>query len=204
MADMLQAVRLVGSALWCRAPWGLGGPVFSLALTMLLATSATGQTVASNFEELGLKVKAGDTVYVTDGSDRPEREARILGLTGSVLTVSIDGARQELDESNVRRIRQRLPDSRKNGALIGFLVGAAGSVAGAKAMESPAGSCSGGCVAGSALYGGGLGALVGLGIDALIQGRKDIYLKGGQASLEIDVRFLGLSPTKGLSVSLRF
>ena len=27
-------------------------------------------------------------------------------------------------------------------------------------------------------YGGGLGALMGLGIDALIQGRKDIYQRG--------------------------
>jgi hypothetical protein len=78
MADILEVPRLVGSALWCRTPWGLAGPLFSLALTMLLATSATGQTVASNFEELVFKVKAGDTVSVTDGSGTPEREARIL------------------------------------------------------------------------------------------------------------------------------
>lgn len=77
------------------------------------------------------------------------------------------------------RIRQRLPDSLKNGALIGFLVGAAGSTAGATTVASPAGSCTGGCVAVSVLYGGGLGALVGLGIDALVQGRKDIYVSGG-------------------------
>jgi hypothetical protein len=56
-------------------------------------------------------------------------------------------------------------------------------------MASPAGSCTGGCVAANALIGGGLGALVGLGIDALIQDRKEIYRRGGSlASREIVVR----------------
>ena len=103
----------------------------------------------------------------------------------------------------MRRIRQRLPDSRKNGALIGSLVGAAASVAGAKALESPAGSCTGGCVAANVLIGGGLGALVGLGIDALIQGRKDIYVKGGsQASRDVVTRPFVSSQTKDIDYRL--
>ena len=150
-----------------------------VVMAVLMATPVTGQTVATNFEELRLKVKAGDTVYVTDDSGKSEQGARILDLSTSSLVVSIGGVRRELLESNVARLRQRLPDSKKNGALIGLLIGAAGSVAGAKALESPAGSCSGACVAGNILYGGGLGALIGLGIDALIQGRKDIYVSGG-------------------------
>jgi hypothetical protein len=151
---------------------------------MLMAAPAAAQTIASTFGELRFKVEAGQTVYVTDDSGSPEQEARILDLTGSVLAVSIDGVRRELVETNVRRIRQRVPDSRTNGALIGSLVGAAGSTGGAIAMASPAGSCSGGCVAVNVLLGGGVGALVGLGIDALIQARKDIYSRGGQSSVE--------------------
>jgi hypothetical protein len=169
---------------------------------LLLVPDAAGQSVASNFKELGFKVKAGDTIFVTDGG-APEREARILELTGSLLAVSIDGARRELAERDVSRIRQRLPDSRKNGALIGFLVGAATSTGGAIAMASPAGSCSGGCVATNILVGGGVGGLVGMGIDALIQGRKDIYVRA-QASRSIEVAPLMLSQAKGVSVSLQF
>ena len=176
-----------------------------LTLAVLLAAPVTGQTVATNFEELRLKVRVGDTVYVTDDSGKSEQEARILDLTASSLAVSIEGGRRDLLESSVKRIRQRLPDSRKNGALIGFLVGAASSTAGAIAMASPAGSCTGGCVGANVLVGGGLGALVGLGIDALIQGRKDIYVRGSrQSSRDIVTRPFLSSQAKGLSISLQF
>ena len=184
---------------------GLVPHVAFVVLSVLGAAPASGQTVATSFEELRFKVKVGDTVYVTDDSGKPEQEARILDLSASSLSVSSGGVRREMLESNVRRLRQRLPDSKKNGALIGFLVGAAGSVAGAKTLESPPGSCSGGCVTANILYGGGLGALVGLGIDALIQGRKDIYGGGGsRSSLNVDVCPLVLSRGNGLGVSFRF
>jgi hypothetical protein len=183
---------------------GLLSLLVFLAVTMLTMGSATGQTVATSFEQLRFKVQAGDTVFVTDDSRASEQEARILDLTSSLLAVSIDGVRHELAESNVRRIRQRVPDSRKNGALIGFLVGAASSTAGAIAMASPAGSCTGGCVAGNLLIGGGLGSLVGLGIDALIQGRRDIYVRGDQASLDIGLSPVVSSHVTGVSVLLRF
>ena len=204
MTSIVERVGLVGSAACRRPSRGLASPLAFLALTMLMTSSASAQAVATSFEELRLKVKAGDTVFVTDDSGTSEREARILDLTSSLLTVSIGGVRDELVESKVKRIRQRLPDSRKNGALIGFLVGAAGITSLAMAMASPSGSCTGGCVAGNVLYGGGIGALVGLGIDALIQGRKDVYVRGGQASLDLDLRPIGWSQTKGVSVSLRF
>jgi hypothetical protein len=204
MRNIVEGVRFVGSAVGCRPSRGLLLPLAFLALTMLTAGSATGQTVATSFEQLRFKVQAGDTVFVTDDRRASEQEARILDLTSSLLAVSIDGVRHELAESNVRRIRQRMPDSRKNGALIGFLVGAASSTAGAIAMASPAGSCTGGCVAGNVLIGGGLGSLVGLGIDALIQGRKDIYIRGGQASLDIGLSPVVSSHAKGVSVLLRF
>jgi hypothetical protein len=184
---------------------GLVPHVAFVALAVLMAAPVTGQTVAASFDELRFKVKAGDTVYVTDDSGKSEQEARILDLSASSLAVSIGSVRHDLVESNVKRIRQRLPDTKKNGALIGFLVGAAGSTAGAKALESPPGSCSGGCVAVNVLYGGGLGALVGLGIDALTQGRKDIYVRGARrSSQDVNVRPSVTSQAKELNISLRF
>lgn len=168
-------------------------------------SQANAQTVAASFDELRLKVKAGDTVYITEDTGKSEQKARILDLSASSVAVSIGGVRRDVVESNVSRIRQRLPDSRKNGALIGFLVGAAANTALAKTLASPPESCSGGCVAGSVLFGGGLGALAGLGIDALIQGKKDIYVKGAsRSSQRVVVRPSVTSQTKSLDISLRF
>lgn len=154
------------------------------ALSIFVTTAADAQQVATSFAQLQVLLKAGDTVYITENRGQPEWQARIVDVTASSLAVSIDGVRRELSENNVQRIRRRLPDSRKNGALIGFLVGAAGITAGVKGLESPPGSCAGGCLAGGVLYGGGVGALVGLGIDALIQGKRDIYVReaAGHAS----------------------
>jgi hypothetical protein len=175
------------------------------ALALLPVHPVAGQTVATSFEELRFKVKAGDTVYVTDDTGQSEQEARVLDLRGSILVLSINDARREVVEGNVARIRRRVPDSRKNGTLIGFLVGAAGSTTGAIAMASPSGSCAGACVAVNVLYGGGVGAVVGLGIDALVQGRQDIYAKArNQASGAVSVRPFFVPAAKGLNLSFVF
>ena len=168
-------------------------------------SQANAQEVAARFDELRFKVKAGDTVYITEASGKSEQKARVLDLSASSVAVSIGGVRRDLFESDVSRIRQRLPDSRKNGALIGFLVGAVATTALGKALESPPGSCTGGCIAGNALFSGGLGALAGLGLDALIQGKKDIYVKGAsRSSQNVAVRPSVTSQTKRLDISLRF
>lgn len=181
---------------------------FVLCAAWLLpwATSpASAQAPARDFQELALKVTVGDTVYITDESGKEGQESRILALTPSLLAVSVAGLRRDLTESDVRRIRQRLPDSRKNGALIGAVVGALGATAGAVALASPSGSCRGSCVAANVAYGGGLGALVGLGIDALVQGRTDIYVRvDHRSSRGVEGRPLGSSTGTALRVSLRF
>jgi len=167
-----------------------------------LAVPAAAQDVATTFEELRFKVKAGDTVYVT-GEDGQEREAKIVGLSASSPVVTMGGAQSNLTEGRVKQMRQRLPDPLRNGALIGFLVGGAGSTAMAKALESPVGSCTGGCVAANILYGGGVGALIGLGIDHLIKGKKTIY-EPSQSAGTIVLQPVLLSRTLGFGVGLRF
>ena len=57
-------------------------------VALVSAVSAHAQTVATNFDELRLKVKAGDTVYVIEGNGE-ERRARVLELAPSSLAVSI-------------------------------------------------------------------------------------------------------------------
>jgi uncharacterized protein YcfJ len=188
---MWRTNRVLSSVPNCRR---IGNPrrgplAAAVALAAMIASPVAGQTVATSFEQLQFMLKAGDTIYVTEGSGEPEQKARVLELSASTLSKSIEGVRRDLLESDVKRIRQRRPDSRKNGALIGSLVGAAASTGAAKALESPAGSCGGGCVGKNILHGGGLGALVGLGVDALIQGRRDIYSGcGSRSSGEIVMR----------------
>ena len=101
--------------------------VASTVLFALGNASVGAQTIASSFEELLLKVKPGDTVYVTDDTGR-ERKAQILDLSSSSLMLSVDGTRQDLSQNNLKRMRQRLPDPVWNGALIGGGVGLAHSL----------------------------------------------------------------------------
>lgn len=150
----------------------------SLVLSVLLALApmtANAQAVAGNFQELSLKVKPGDTVYVTDDAGQ-ERKARILELSRASLVLSVDGTRRELGETSVRRIRRRLPDSLWNGAAIGAASVMTLSTVGAVAFaDRGEGESFGWSDVGFICYLGAIGAGVGTGIDALIQGRKVIY-----------------------------
>ena len=202
-----------------RRPWVLSEPVLApphlrvifrvalLATTLLIVetTHAGAQAPARNFQELGLKAKVGDTIYITDNTGQAEEKAEILELTPSLLGVRIEGIRRDFAEGNVTRIRQRVPDSRKNGALVGFLLGAAGSTTGAVLTASPSGNCKGECIGISLLYGGGVGSLIGVGIDSLVKGLGDIYLgvSERQAS-RIQVRPFASSAERGVRVSYYF
>lgn len=143
-------------------------------LFALPPSPAFPQAAASNLDELRLKVKTGDTIYVTDMSGR-ERSGRLIDLSPAVLTASIDGVQRELSERDILRIRKRQPDALWAGAAIGAAVGLAlGVTAASFSEECSHDSTSGQCV-GPALVLTGLGTGVGIGIDALIQGRKVIY-----------------------------
>lgn len=182
-------------------------PAGLLATALLLAGAAHAgaQVPVRTFQDLGARVKVGDTVYITDSTGPAEQEARILELTSSLLAASIGGVRRDFGEGNVSRIRKRMPDSRKNGAVSGFLIGAAASTAGAVITASPSGNCKADCIAISALIGGGWGTLGGWVIDSLIQSRRDIYLRGeGRQSRRVQVRPFASSHARGLGVSFGF
>ncbi len=180
----------------------------SIALFVLLALApamASAQAVASNFQELRLKVKPGDTVYVTDDTGQ-EKRARILELSHSSLLLSMDGTRRELNENDVIRIRQRLPDPLLNGAVVGAVsVMTLSTVSAFAFADRGENETFGWADVGFILYLGSLGAGVGTGIDALIRGRKVIYETSGL----IPRRSIGVSPVisphvRGVRVSVRF
>ncbi len=94
----------------------------AFALLVLLAARSEAQAIAENFDQLRFRLQAGDTVYIVDGTGQ-EQEARVLDVSSSLLAVSIDGTRRSLAEPDVTRIRRRLPDSLRNGAIIGAATG---------------------------------------------------------------------------------
>jgi hypothetical protein len=139
-------------------------PLAAFALLLLLAARSEAQAIAENFDQLRFRLQAGDTVYIVDGTGQ-EQEARVLDVSSSLLAVSIDGTRRSLAERDVTRIRRRLPDSPRNGAIIGA---ATGSGLGIGLFASLGNECSAGCLVTGVAFYGGLGALVGTGVDALI------------------------------------
>ena len=179
--------------------------LFIIAAALGLVFAAVplqGQTVATNLNELRLKVRAGDTIYVTT-DDGEEHQATVVDLSASSLVIAADGSQTELSEARLRRIRQRVPDRLRNGALIGCLAGAASMTAVVKTLESPKGSCTGGCIATALLAYGGLGALVGVGVDALHKGKATIY-EARETRRSLVIEPVLLPAAKAVHVTLRF
>ena len=65
---------------------------------------------------------------MTDGAGR-DWQGRLIDLSPSTLSLRIAGVRHDLQEADVAVIRRRQRDGLGNGALVGFLSGAAVSAA---------------------------------------------------------------------------
>ena len=142
------------------------------------ATTVDAQGIANSFDELRLLVRAGDRITIRDDAGA-ETAGRILSLSPSSLALMVDGERRNLKEGDVATILQRRQDPLRNGALWGFGTGT-GLFALAMANVRCEG-CGGLVVVGGLIY-GGLGAAVGVGIDAMIVGPKVVYEKAPAAA----------------------
>ena len=167
---------------------------------MLVPAPAGAQALATSFKELQLKVKPGDSIYVTEGT-APEQGATIVEVSASTLVVSMGGRQQNLSEQAVTRIRQRLPDPLWNGAAIG-----AGVYLGVIALAAGAAGgfedCDAGCWAVNGALAAGIGAAIGVGIDALVKGRKTIYQSDSKGARRVVIRpFVG-ADARGAALSV--
>ena len=172
-----------------------------VAFVFFVATSAQAQELAGTFEQLRVLVKAGDTVTVTDTAGRPVR-GKLINLSSSSLSLNVSGTNREFQRADVNQITKRGSDSLKNGALIGMAVGGSLAAVGV-ALMAAGGEADAGLMAGAALIYSGIGAGIGVGVDALIEGQRVIYANPGSPAARLSVVPVLRGPRKGVLVSLR-
>ena len=159
-------------------------------IALLLSVPAGAQTEA----EIPAGVKDGQKVLITTDSGK-ELNGRITDIGTDRLSIQAGKDRTTITFAQIVRI-DRPRDTLANGALIGLGVGAALTLG---AMASEDASCdpedmvgffgcsnptAGGYAAG-ALIGGGLGTALGVGIDALIRRKREIYRRGDTARVTV-------------------
>ena len=146
-----------------------------IALLILFAVSTasavsaqTPQGAAPNLESTLIP---GTTAWITDPAGREEK-TRIVGVSGDIVTTSAGGNLQRRSTADIMRVRVRHADSVLNGALIGAGAAVASGLVLCRLTETWA-NCRDDI--GPMLRTGAIGAGIGIGIDALIRGRKTIY-----------------------------
>lgn len=173
---------------------------------LLLPALVCGQEPVKSFDQLNTRLKIGDTIIVTDAEGR-DHEGKILQISPSTLSLDTREGRQLKASSEVQLVQDRPRDSLKNGALIGLACGLA--LGAAAAAECARGDCELSPAAVFAIAGGiygGAGAAVGIGIDALIPGKKRVVYRAPESkpTTHVMVAPVITSRTKGVAVSIGF
>jgi len=161
-----------------------------VVLVLLHAGHATvdAQEIAGTFDQLRVLVRPGDTITIADDGGR-EMTGTLAELSSSSLSLMVGRQRRDLQASDIDTIRQRRSDSLANGAKWGLGIGAGLGLAAGLALSSGYDNDDDGAlVAFGALIYGGLGAAIGVGVDALISGNQVIYARRGAPSARLTVR----------------
>jgi hypothetical protein len=154
----------------------------SAVLTLAGAVPASAQIAVSTFEQLQAGVKPGERLFVID-STGVQTDGRLQSLSPEVLTLAVKNHQERrFSRDDVIVVRRLAHDSVWNGAAVGA------GVTSAFVLISIGVQCGGECgeyllqaLAGAALWGAGIGALV----DAAILTPQDIYRRGPAARLDV-------------------
>jgi hypothetical protein len=148
----------------------------------VLQAPVRAQGQAGSFEQLGVLVRPGERVTVTPATG-PPFSGRIANLSPDRLTLLVGKEMRTLQERDVASIRHRRDDSLANGAACGRChIGPGLAMAG--------------------LY-GGIGAGIGVGIDALFRGKAEVFRNRGSGTRVVVTPELAPSH-KAVTVSVRF
>ena len=166
-------------------------------------TPALAQQVSS-FEQLQLLVKPGDKIEVV-GTDGVSLKGKLDSLTPATLRLTTKNGFRDYAQKDALAVRQKRGDSLANGAWIGAVSG--GGLAGLGAFAACGeGDCNGdsaGLVATVIVVYTGLGAAIGVGIDAMINHRQTIYKQPTQTALK-SARVVPLISNRSKGAMLRF
>jgi hypothetical protein len=175
------------------------------AVLVGVGSRVEAQGIAKSFDELRLLVRAGDTVTVVDtgGLQTVVKITQLSSSSMSVLVTTAPGMRRDFREEQVARIFQRRSDPLGNGALWGLAIGAGfGIVTEALYYDSSEGGA-GWIAVGAALY-GGLGAGIGVGVDAMITKPTIIFERPATRSSRIAIAPTFNGGRRGVMVAFRF
>jgi hypothetical protein len=172
------------------------------------AAAASAQEPVASFDALAGRLQIGQVIWVTDPTGR-EARGRLERLSGDELVLKADGSKT-FAAADVRRVRARDRDSLKNGTLLGLGIGAGMGTAwciGAVADDSGELDARVECAEGFTVF-PGLGALIGLAIDAVIPGRMRVIYEASPPQAASRARLVVApvvsSRVKGLAVSFEF
>jgi hypothetical protein len=154
-----------------------------LFVLLLITCPASAQARA---DDMRARLKEGQKVTVIDVGGQ-QIQGRITDLGSDAMTLASGRQRLRVPYADVVRIVR--PDGLKNGALAGLAIGVGVGLAATHdfrcRQDQFCGNPNpGSYVAGSAL-GGGIGAALGVGIDALIGGDRTIYERGRSARIRV-------------------
>ena len=169
------------------------------ALLVLLSVSTSSVALAQTPQSLETTLVPGSTVWITDAAGREEK-MRILGVTGGIVTAIAGADTRRLPTTDVTRVRVPDSDALWNGALLGAGVAVATGLALCRLTE-PWENCRDDV--GPMLRIGAIGAGVGIGIDALVRGRRTIY-EAGRPSAQLHAAPIIGGHAAGLQFSIRF
>lgn len=148
---------------------------FVLPLVVLLPASAGAQGVANDFNGLHGRVLLGENVKVTS-RDGVAIRGKLLRLTKEELTIRVNDQERTVQGSEIAEVKARRSGPLWNGAVIG-----AASVLIPSAVLATKYDCSN-CAPGIAIW-TGIGAAIGVGIDALVKGDITVMkMPSGSAS----------------------
>ena len=174
---------------------------FLLLLLFTIATESYVSAQTPSTAQPGLQgvLDPGMTVWITDSNGR-EKKTQIISVADDVVTTTGHGSVQRFQRADITRIKARHFDSVLNGALIGAGAAITAGLLLCTAMESWE-NCRDDV--GPMLLIGATGAGIGIGLDALIRGRKTIY-EAPKASARVRAMPIIGRHAAGFNVSFSF
>lgn len=176
------------------------------AFSLAISVPAAAQDKVPSLDQLPQVIHSGDWITVTDGSGRSAfGEISALSASSVTLLVGRSATPRSFDMRQVTLIQQRQSDSLANGAVWGLLGGAAIGFVGIQSAACD--GCTWDPPSLPALVtaaGAGIGAGVGIALDALFREQRVVYSRAQASSTTLRAMPLFDGTRRGALLSIGF